>query len=47
MKICQVDYIDFVVWKEDLFVLRISIEQEFIDDAMERAEPLVKQGILP
>ena len=48
MKICQVDYADFVVWKEkDLFVQRITIEKEFIDDAMKRAEPFVKQGILP
>ena len=48
MKMCQVDYADFVVWKEeDLFVQRIKIDKEFIDDAMERAEPFVKQGILP
>jgi len=47
MKICEVDYVDFVVWKEeDLFIQRITIEKEFIDDAMDRAEPFVKQGIL-
>lgn len=46
MKICLVDYADFVVWK-DLFVQRIGIERVFIDDAMQRAKPFVKLGILP
>jgi len=30
-----------------LFVQRIGIEREFIDDAMQRAVPFVKLGILP
>ena len=48
MKLCQVDYADFVVWREeDLFIQRIGVEREFIDDAMQRAEPFVKLGILP
>ena len=48
MKICQVEYADFVVWKEDdLFVQRIPMEKKFIDNAMERAAPFVKLAILP
>ena len=48
MKICHVEYADFVVWKEeDLFVQRIPIEKEFIEDAMERVAPFVKLAILP
>ena len=36
IKICQVDYCDFVVWREDnIFVQSISINLEFIDDAIE------------
>ena len=35
MKIFQVEY---AVWKEeDLFVQRVPMEKEFIEDAMERA----------
>ena len=35
------------MWKEDdLFVQRIPMEKEFIDDAIERAAPFVKLAIL-
>ena len=48
MKICQVQYCDFVVWKEeDMFVQRIPIDMEFIDDAMENVQPFTKLAILP
>lgn len=36
MKMCQAQYCDFVVWKEsDMFVQRVSIDMEFIDNAIE------------
>ena len=38
MKICDVGFCDFVVWKEDeLIVLRISKDEEFIRNATEKA----------
>ena len=48
MKICQVDYSDFVVWREDnIFVQRIPIDMEFIDDAIENVQPFIKLALLP
>ena len=48
MKICQVEYCDFVVWKEvDMFVQRIPVDVEFIDDAIENVQPFIKLAILP
>ena len=47
MKICQVQYCDFVVWKEtDVFVQRIPIDIEFIDDAIENVKLFIKLTIL-
>ena len=48
MKICQVQYCDFVAWKEaDVFVQMIPIDIEFIDDANENVKPFIKLAILP
>ena len=48
MKICEVEYCDFVVWsKESIFYERILINTEFIDNAIEEAEPFVKLALLP
>ena len=48
MKICQVHYYDFVVWREDnVFVQRIPIDMEFIDNAIENVKPFIKLAIFP
>ena len=40
IKICRVDYADFVVWKEDRFIQMHNRTR----DAMERAEPIYEAG---
>lgn len=48
MKICEVEYCDFVVWSEEsMFYERISIDTEFIDNAIKEAEPFIKLALLP
>ena len=48
MKICQVEYINFVLWREEkMFVQRIVMDREFIDDAIEKTEPFIKLAVLP
>ena len=48
MKICHVEYADFVLWREeDMFVQRIAIDKEFIDDAINKTVPFIKLAILP
>lgn len=48
MKMCQAQYCDFVVWKEsDMFVQRVSIDMEFIDNAIENVKPFIKLAVLP
>ena len=48
MKICYVEYADFVLWREDdMFVQRIVIDTEFIDDAINKTVPFIKLAILP
>ena len=48
MKICQVEYVDFVLWREEeMFVQRIVMDRESIDDAIEKTEPFIKLAILP
>ena len=48
MKICQVEYVDFVLLREEeMFVQRIVMDREFIDDAIEKIEPYIKLAILP
>ena len=49
MKLCNVEYCDFVAWKKDgdIFIQRIMLDSEFIDDAIRAAEPVIKLGILP
>ena len=48
MKICQVQYCDFVVWKKaDVFVQRILVDIEFIDDAIKNVKSFIKLAILP
>ena len=47
IKICQVDYCDFVVWsKDNIFVPRIPIDMEFIDNAIENVKPFIKLALL-
>ena len=49
MKLCNVEYCDFVAWKKDgdIFIQRIMLDSKFIDDAIRAAEPVIKLGILP
>ena len=48
MKICQVEYADFVLWREEeMFFHRIVMDREFIDDAINHAESFIKLAILP
>ena len=48
MKICQVQYCNFVVWKEaDVFVQTIPIDIEFMDDANENVKKFIKLAVLP
>ena len=48
MKVYQVEYANFVLWREEeMFVQRIVMDREFIDDAIEKAEPFIKFVILP
>ena len=48
MKICEVEYCDFVVWgDESVFYERILIDTEFIDNAIEEAQPFIKLALLP
>ena len=45
MKICEVEYCDFIVWSEEsIFHERIS---EFIDNAIKEAESFIKLALLP
>ena len=44
----QLQHCDFVVWKEeDMFVQRIPIDMEFIDDTIENVQLFIKLAILP
>ena len=48
MKICEVEYCDFVFWgDESVFYERILIYTEFIDNAIEEAQPFIKLALLP
>ena len=46
MKICHVEYSDFVLREEDMFV-RIVMDMEFINDAINKTVPFIKLAILP
>ena len=48
MKIYHVEYADFVLWREeDIFVQRIVMDTEFIDDAINKTGAFIKLAILP
>lgn len=48
MKLCEVMYCDFVVWRVDELVnLRVSRDDEFLKEAMDRATTFFKYGVLP
>lgn len=48
MMICSVTYGDFIVWCEDeLFVERISLDEQFVLDAFKAASNFFTYGILP
>lgn len=49
MKLCNIEYCDFVVWKKDgdMFHQRLVLDKEFIDEAIRAVEPVVTLGILP
>ena len=49
MKLSNVEYCDFVAWKKDgdMFIQRIMLDSEFIDNAIREVEPVITLGILP
>ena len=48
MKLCNVEYCDFVVWNKDVWInQRISLDSDFIDSAICRTHSFIKLGILP
>lgn len=48
MKLCDVNYCDFVIWREsELVVIRIERDEAFITDAIDKATTFFKCGILP
>ena len=48
MKLCEVDYGDLVVWRpNELVILRIYIDKNFVTSAIANATTFYKTGILP
>ena len=48
MKICRVQYCDFVTWREDeIFHQKVELDSNFIDSAVCDVEPFIKFAILP
>ena len=49
MKLCHVQYCDFVIWREsgEIFCQRISLDLSFVDSAISSVTPLIKYAILP
>ena len=48
MKICRVQYCDFVTWREDeIFHQKVELDSNFIDSAVCNVEPFIKFAILP
>ena len=47
MKVCEVEYADFVIWREsELVVLRIAKDLAFLEEAMHKLTKFFKYGIL-
>lgn len=48
MKLCDVDFCDFVIWAdEELVVNRINRDETFLTEAIDKATKFFKYGILP
>ena len=49
MKLCRVQYCDFVAWQEgdEIFHQRIFLDSSFFDNAIERITPFIKFAVLP
>ena len=48
IKLCEVYYCDFVVWRPDeLVILRIPADDQFTNSAIEKATKLYIRGVLP
>ena len=49
IKFCNVEYCDFVVYKKDsaLFIQRIELDSEFINNAISETKSFIRLGILP
>ena len=48
MKLCMVTFCDFVMWKEDdLVIIRIDLDEQFVTEAIDKATTFFKYGILP
>ena len=47
MAICEADYCDFVVWKEDdVIILCLNPDSDFITDVIEKVTAIFKHGVL-
>ena len=48
MKLCMVTFCDFVMWREDeLVIIRIDLDEQFVTEAIDKATTFFKYGILP
>lgn len=48
MELSQVNYCDFVLWREgEMFHQRILLDEDFINETFQRAETFVKMALLP
>ena len=48
MKLCQTEYCDFIVWRpHDMVVLRIVLDEHFIDSAIAKAMLFFKAEVFP
>ena len=48
IKLCSVEYCDFVVWREEeLVIQRIVRDNDFIMDAFSKCEQFIKLAVLP
>ena len=42
------EYAYFVLWKQEgMFIEKINIDREFIDDVIDKTKPFIKLAILP
>lgn len=48
MKLCCVEYGDFIIWNEnELVIPRVDIDEGFIDESIRKVTLFYKHGVLP